>query len=671
MKALARLIAPLSLLLVVAVVYYDADDRSPGELSEVHARISELAGADGCDRCHGDEPTAMRDGCESCHTAITEQRVAKHGFHGTLTVPVEDCAACHTEHHGAAHATLNAQSFAKAGVAGADTYTHARLEFRLTGAHTGLACERCHANANVQPLPAGVQRFLGADQACATCHRDPHEGEFGDGCARCHGQDEPFEKVARFAHDARFPLAGVHAGVACGKCHEATGPLSVSKLIARGESGRRGPVRGCAVCHRDPHEGEFGDGCARCHGQDEPFEKVARFAHDARFPLAGVHAGVACGKCHEATGPLSVSKLIARGESGRRGPVRGCAVCHDSPHRGSFTAGVAAAVGTDAEQACATCHSTERAGWASSMHEPGLHLATGFPLVAPHAKLQCADCHAGASFAERYPGRAAQDCRACHGDPHRGELAKGPFAKDRCVDCHAPHAFTPANFAVERHAKTRFPLDGAHAAVPCSACHDKPADGPRSFAVVGRDCASCHADAHTGYFARSPLARATDRAAGCDACHDTVEFANAAQGFDHGRYTRYPLQGAHARARCDACHPRSTKPDHNGRRFGQAQAPGGARFCATCHDDVHAGQFRVGGVTDCSSCHLESDSFSKIKFDHQRDARFKLDADHAKLACSACHRSYDVPGGGKLVRYKPLGRECRDCHTPGGSKRGH
>jgi Zn finger protein HypA/HybF involved in hydrogenase expression len=52
-----------------------------------------------------------------------------------------------------------------------------------------------------------------------------------------------------------------------------------------------------------------------------------------------------------------------------------------------------------------------------------------------------------------------------------------------------------------------------------------------------------------------------------------------------------------------------------------------------------------------------------VKFDHQRDARFALDAQHEKLQCSACHRAYQTAQG-SVVRFKPLGVTCAECHDP-------
>ena len=76
----------------------------------------------------------------------------------------------------------------------------------------------------------------------------------------------------------------------------------------------------------------------------------------------------------------------------------------------------------------------------------------------------------------------------------------------------------------------------------------------------------------------------------------------------------------------------------------------------------HGGQFLVDGRTDCARCHAgAAGSFVELVFDHDRDARFPLDAAHELVACTACHREVQ-DGAERRVRYRPLGVECADCH---------
>src|SRR6185436_6374591 len=99
---------------------------------------------------------------------------------------------------------------------------------------------------------------------------------------------------------------------------------------------------------------------------------------------------------------------------------------------------------------------------------PAQHAASGFALELPHAKQECAQCHAPAgSFAERYPGRSAELCSQCHADPHGGQFEGGPFATGDCLACHEKTRWEPHTFDVAKHAFTGFALTGAHTSTDC------------------------------------------------------------------------------------------------------------------------------------------------------------------------------------------------------------
>ena len=117
------------------------------------------------------------------------------------------------------------------------------------------------------------------------------------------------------------------------------------------------------------------------------------------------------------------------------------------------------------------------------------------------------------------------------------------------------------------------------------------------------------------------------------------------------------MLGAHQALPCAQCHPPSGKP--NTPRLG----PATGSTCASCHQDPHAAQFAVATATDCRRCHVET-TWQELHFDHQRDSRFALDDIHRALDCAKCHQGYRV-GETTIVRYKPLGTKCGDCHQLG------
>jgi len=265
---------------------------------------------------------------------------------------------------------------------------------------------------------------------------------------------------------------------------------------------------------------------------------------------------------------------------------------------------------------CRTCH-TEHKGRSAKIvvFDPKSfnHDQTEYPLRGAHLKVACASCHApGVKFRS-----APVACVSCHSknDVHKGSL--GP----KCADCHTEANWKEVKFD---HARTEFPLLGAHAKATCQSCH-KSSD----FKAAPVACNSCHAkdDAHKGGL--GPL---------CGTCHTAIAWKPA--HFDHGK-TGFPLVGAHAKADCSDCHA-------NG-RYHDAK-PG----CGSCHtkDDVHKGKYGP----NCAECHT-SLNWKVSKFDHGRTG-WALTGGHARLTCNACHAPSPSP-----ARVKPPGTECLTCHA--------
>ena len=101
---------------------------------------------------------------------------------------------------------------------------------------------------------------------------------------------------------------------------------------------------------------------------------------------------------------------------------------------------------------------------------------------------------------------------------------------------------------------------------------------------VASDCLSCHRkdDKH-----RAALGAA------CESCHNPRAWS--LWRFDHGRDAHLVLEGAHAKARCTACH---AKPAPAGRPIAPLAAD-----CGGCHrkDDPHEGRFG----RRCDQCHTQ------------------------------------------------------------------
>ncbi len=332
-------------------------------------------------------------------------------------------------------------------------------------------------------------------------------------------------------------------------------------------------------------------------------------------PLSRAHAsleGIAnCQKCHEPGHQVAASKCLSCHK-----PIAERIAARKGVHR-------------DAGDQCVGCHA-EHAGLDAELRpfdpkdfdHPG---ETGFPLDGLHAPLarECARCHKTRSFLTLRPS-----CASCHADPHKGSL--GPT----CTTCHS----TAVRFAAARgafdHARTRFPLVGAHRKVDCARCHVNRAFTGLKFAA----CTDCHRSPH-----RAALG------ADCTSCH--ANDAWQTRKMDHAR-TSFPLAGRHASVPCASCHKQPA-----------VRVALKADRCANCHADVHQGQFKQ----DCGACHKET-GFAAAPFDHAKGTKFALTGRHASLPCGQCHKNASTLAPSRAGRterpvlFAGLSSNCASCH---------
>ncbi len=766
-------LALVSLAAVLTLFLWETERTLPPPISAVHAQERGLASTEGCHLCHGDGERTRREACFACHEDVEAQFADGQGLHGLRVAGRElDCGHCHIEHAGREFPLVGEHSFARAGFARRAEFDHPFEGYDVAGAHDDLECAACHEHADLALLPPGARRFLGLSRDCESCHGEasPHEGRMLRSCASCHGQERPFAEVAEFEHDPRFELSGVHAVAECAACHERGTPTSIETLASAVEPPA---VRACASCHEVPHAPESlanaallgahagGDACSLCHldGQStfpDAGSTLTAALHEAfAFDLEAPHGDLECAECHGPELPWE-ARFPGRAR-------RDCAACHEDAHGGQFDG--------EPTAACVDCHGDT--AFVPARFDLEQHGRCAFPLEGAHQAVTCNACHElPADGGPRTWRGVPRDCAACHADAHDGRFVEEDGALTDCADCHGAQAFGGEATAAEfDHGHwTSFPLDGAHGALECAACHEASAErdaAGRRFGRVAdvfggsptaaRPCADCHADAHEVDFDAPGRPAAVDGRRGCARCHDSTSWrAASAAGFDHQVWTERRLGGAHLELECTTCHRRSARPDHLGRSFGRvrerfgqdvaacatchgdphgglfdgAHAPaqvdgregcvrchGERRFlpltlaafdhdlwtdtdlasghrqqtcddchprlaqpgpaargravaqgraCDDCHNDPHAGQFAEKGRNDCRRCHGDQGSWAELDFDHDRDSRFALDAVHAPLACDDCHSAAERPGLAALVRYKPLGVECVDCHgVPG------
>lgn len=268
------------------------------------------------------------------------------------------------------------------------------------------------------------------------------------------------------------------------------------------------------------------------------------------------------------------------------------------------------------------------------------HNLTGYKLEGKHSTTDCRQCHkpeniTDASISKNrdtYLGLKT-NCLNCHDDYHRKSL------NSNCAACHTFENFSTAPRF--NHARTKFPLTGAHTKVDCASCHKIESIQGKKFQnfanTSSKNCNACHKDPHSGNFGTN-----------CASCHQTNSFQDIKEtGFNHN-LTGFALQGAHKSIDCRACH--SSGPAAKHKEFSKI-----AKIeCLTCHKDPHDKKFG----TNCSECHNQNSFSVSTKnlgvFDHNQTG-FVLEGKHQLLECRNCHSS------GSMTKALPHD-QCKDCH---------
>jgi hypothetical protein len=262
------------------------------------------------------------------------------------------------------------------------------------------------------------------------------------------------------------PLTGGHAKLACTACHD----QGTTKPPSKGKQ--------CASCHEDKHHGEFAE---RGHGECAQCHSVAGFAPalfgasqhaTTRFALDGKHAATPCSGCHRGPRPRLGWQLGATD----------CLDCHSNPHDQQFAKEMV-------DGGCAHCHNA--ASWSPRVEHASWQLA------GAHARTACAACHGEQKSKDPAAFRGIpRECEGCHDDLHAGQFRQTAPIKP-CKACHGADSFKIASFD---HKQTRYPLEGAHTALACDACHAKTELRNGQSTVRWRlgyiRCKDCHANPH-------------------------------------------------------------------------------------------------------------------------------------------------------------------------------
>lgn len=397
-------------------------------------------------------------------------------------------------------------------------------------------CGKCHepfSQAAQTTLCLDCHKEVAADRVQKTRFHGRNPDAVREECKRCHTDHK-----GRQADIAPLDRETFDHGISEFPLRERHKSVACQACHRPAVAYRKTPS-GCYDCHKtvEPHKRQLGEFCESCHSESgwrptKPFDHTR-----TRFKLEGAHKSVACATCHA-------------GEVYKDLPTT-CVSCHriQDVHATRYGA------------KCETCH--EQVKWKPAYFD---HNKTKYPLRGAHQKVKCDTCHTG----DLYKNKLATTCISCHkkDDHHRGALGA------RCDRCHGVDAWR-TNLGFD-HDVTRFPLIGLHASVPCEECH-------RTTTYKGEPtaCEKCHKDVHKERLGSD-----------CGRCHNPNGWNR--WRFDHARQTRYPLTGAHATVRCEACH-KVTRPT-------TLRLP---TDCFSCHrsEDAHRGAFG----TICERCHVATD----------------------------------------------------------------
>jgi len=587
---------------------------SPGDLSSAHA---ELEGMSNCTLCHELGEKVLNSKCLDCHDDIQSLLTQNRGFHSDSSVEKKDCFECHSEHHGRKFDMIRFDE---------DDFNHNQTGYALEGEHEVIDCRECHVSDFIQnkDIKKRKNTFLGLEQECLSCHIDIHQNTLPNDCLNCHDMNA-FTPASNFNHnETDYQLKGLHNDVDCVQCHK--------KTIRNGEDYQEFSdisFNDCNSCHEDPHNNQLPGECMQCHTEASFsfFNGQVGFNHDSTgFILKGSHNSIDCFSCHNRT---DNPKLIF--QDNIRIDENNCIGCHEDKHEGKF--------GNE----CSKCHN-EESFYALNNMDFFNHSVTDYVLEGKHIEVDCKQCHKG-RYTETIDYSA---CKNCHEDYHRNEFEKNGVSPD-CLECHSLDiGFDYSLYTLEQHQETAFPLEGAHVATPCFACHISEDDERWTFKNLGSSCVDCHQDIHQGYISESYYPDDN-----CKACH--VNDAWSSVTFDHST-TNWPLEGKHNEVDCKACHFNEIS-DNNGissQKFINLEAN-----CASCHENEHGESFAIEGITDCERCHITS-SWFPVNFDHNT-TNFPLVGKHIHVDCRACHTS-SIENGKTVVLYKLNKFECIDCH---------
>ncbi len=390
----------------------------------------------------------------------------------------------------------------------------------------------------------------------------------------------------------------------CGNCHQplktnlATSCLSCHTDIRQQVQNGQGAhsqiekINQCSSCHPEHRGRNFDPTLASFQLFDHSKTSFSLIRHQENYDTTPM----SCSACHAGPDFTGVSNQT-------------CYRCHIK-YDNNFSQAHTQDYGED----CLACHD------GLDRMQNFDHSQSGFPLVASHAQVKCADCHQSNQIQA-----TPRECSGCHPEPalHRGVFAQA------CEACHTAQSWSPAKvdnqpfghlqtagFSLERHQ-----VDYSNQAITCATCH---ASDLQTFDL--QVCIECHT-------ARDPVFindHMQQYGTNCLVCHDGVDRLS---DFEHANF--FPLDGSHASLACTDCHP-------------SQQFRGTPTECSQCHPEpeIHAGTFGL----KCYYCHsVEAWSPASLQ-QHGFPLNHGIQEQNPEQPCETCH-------GANYVEYT-----CYNCH---------
>ncbi|MBL6964637.1 MAG: cytochrome C [Bacteroidetes bacterium] len=370
----------------------------------------------------------------------------------------------------------------------------------------------------------------------------------------------------------------------------------------------------CYTCHSDHHGKEF----EIIHFETEKFDHVL-----TGYELIGAHSKKKCNECHKSD--FITGQKIKEKKKTYLGLQTDCLTCHEDYHQNTLASN------------CSDCHTQETFKPASKFG----HTKTKFPLIGQHLQLDCVKCHAmktrqGDTFQE-FAGIPFDNCNSCHTDVHDNK-----FGKD-CQNCHSEESFHQIRNANEfDHRQTQFALSGKHTYVSCKKCHKTALTDP----LKHQYCYDCHTDYHKKQFVKNGIPP------DCNECHTVNGFSESNYTVEKHAFSVFPLEGAHLKTSCSACHKKGT--NWSFKYIGNK--------CKDCHDNIHKNLISEKYYPDenCKKCHSNND-WKEIEFNHAI-TNFTLSGVHKSQSCRSCHFNLKITGG-LAQKFSGLSSSCAACHT--------